>query len=174
MGNIESNYKVEAIKILLNEDCILSRYYPLIPFKNELIEYFLKNEIFNKNDCLNLNNDFFLKIGLPNVEMINLFKRFLIMYDKKISLKQIKEFANNQDEIKAYCELYMLPGVKKTRALLYYMSGYKSLLDIANSKYEEIIIKTKNTIDIKKLKCIVPLIKEVKTHIAVAKAFTLS
>ena len=35
---LNTDYKIEAIKVLLNEDCILSRYYPLISCKDILVE----------------------------------------------------------------------------------------------------------------------------------------
>ena len=43
------NYKIEAIKILLDKECILERYYPLIPFKHNLINRFKKEKIITKD-----------------------------------------------------------------------------------------------------------------------------
>ena len=65
-----------------------------------------------------------------------------------------------------------LPGVKSTRAMLYFKAGFHSLLDIALSSPQEIIAKTENVIRKENLSLKVPLLKEVKTHVAVARAFT--
>lgn len=39
---MNSDYKVEAIDILLNEDCILQRYVPLVPYKHKIIKHLKK------------------------------------------------------------------------------------------------------------------------------------
>lgn len=33
------NYKVKAVQVLLCEDCVLKRYYPLFPYKNILLQH---------------------------------------------------------------------------------------------------------------------------------------
>ena len=71
----------------------------------------------------------------------------------------------------SFVELYYLPGVKQVRANLYYLAGYKKLDDFINTNEDEVIKKTSETIKKYKLDCIVPLRKEIRTHIAVAKAF---
>ena len=72
----------------------------------------------------------------------------------------------------AFQELFYLPGVKQTRASLYFYSGYESLASIADADLKDILEKTALTISAHDLPCIVPLPQEVRTHIAVAKAFT--
>lgn len=56
--------------------------------------------------------------------------------------------------------------------MLYYKAGYCTLVDIANASPESIITKTENVISEGNLDLKVPLLREVKTHIAVARAFT--
>ena len=51
-------------------------------------------------------------------------------------------------------------------------AGFRSLDDIAVSLPQEIIAKTENIIRKENLSLKVPLIKEIKKHIAVARAFT--
>ena len=53
-----------------------------------------------------------------------------------------------------------------------YKAGLDSLEVIACSSLEEILEKTEKVIKEDNLNLKVPLVKEVKTHIAVAKAFT--
>lgn len=65
-----------------------------------------------------------------------------------------------------------LPGVKSTRAMLYYKAGLCSLETIARSSVQDIIAKTEHVIKTEYLDLKVPLMKEVRTHIAVARAFT--
>lgn len=67
----------------------------------------------------------------------------------------------------------MLPGVKETRANLYYLSRFQSLADISRSTAEEIIQKMVETIKKYNLDYSVALPKEVKTHIAVSKIHSL-
>lgn len=38
MYKIGLDYRIEGFSLLLNEDCILSRFYPLIPYKEQLLE----------------------------------------------------------------------------------------------------------------------------------------
>ena len=96
------------------------------------------------------------------------------MYDiNNVKLKEIDRFVLPVEEAIAFKELYLLPGVKRTRASLYYKAGFKSLLDIANATSQDIIEKTAYAIRKFLLNCKVPLVKEVKTHIAVSRAFTI-
>ena len=167
------NYKIEAIDVLINDDCILNRYYALIPYKFTLISNFQRNSIVSKEDCLSLSDDFLLQMGLPDVDMVNLFRSFLVMYDvKPQKLREIEKVSSCEEEIKSFQELYLLPGVKAVRAKLYYEAGYKCLKDIAVVSPEQMIHDTAEVIRQKKLDLKVPLLKEVKTHIAVAKTYT--
>ena len=165
------NYKIDAIKILLNKECILERYYPLIPFKDELVGRFVKENILTKDDAFKC-DDILIDV-LKDEYLVNLFKRFLNMYEiNKSKLKEIDKLNLSFEESNSYKELYLLPGVKATRAKLYYLSSLKTLKDIANKTPEEIINSTNVTIKINKLDCIAPLYKETCTHIAVAKVLT--
>lgn len=165
-------YKIEAIDILLDEDAILSRYYSLIPFKKVLIEKLRKNKVNTNYECLNSNNALLECLGKE--ELVNLFKRFLVMYEiEESKLNVINSLNIIEEEKESYRELFLLPGVKETRANLYYLSGFKTLVDISNSNVEEITIKMKETIDKYNLDCKVALPKEIKTHIAVAKVYSL-
>ncbi len=168
-----ADYKIDAIKELLNEDCILTRYYSLIPYKYTLVENLKKMGCYTKSDCMKLSDENLLDAGLKDIEMVNLFKAFLALYDiKPTKLREISSICKNPDETQSFQELYQLPGVKSTRAMLYYKAGFCSLDDIAISSPQEIIAKTENVIRKENLSLKVPLMKEIKTHIAVARAFT--
>lgn len=170
---IDTDYGIEALEYLLNKDCLAERYHPLILFKKELIERSRKLGYRTKNDIAKLSDSDFTAFGIHDEITINLLRRFLKIYDpdpKKF--REIDKMNLNAEDRLAFNELYYLPGVKSTRASLYYHSGYKSLKDIANAEQNEILEKTAFAISEHKLSCIVPLPKEVHTHIAVAKAFT--
>ena len=170
---LNTDYKIEAIKVLLNEDCILTRYYSLISYKEILVENLKKMGCDTKSDCMKLSDETLLDAGLTDIEMVHLFKAFLVLYDiKPAKLREIAAVCKNDEEIQSFHELYQLPGVKSTRAMLYFKAGFHSLTDIALSSPQEIITKTEDIISKEKLSLKVPLLKEVKTHIAVAKAFT--
>lgn len=167
------NYRIEAFIELLNEDCIVARNYPLIPYKYTLVNRLRSIGCLTKSDCLELSAEALVSAGLPDAELADLFKRFLVMYDvKPQKLKEIDTLCETPEEKKAFRELYQLPGVKHKRAFLYYETGYRSLQAIASSSPEEIISKTEETIRKERLELKVPLMKEVRTHIAVARAFT--
>lgn len=170
---MNTDYKIEAIKVLLNEDCILARYYSLIPYKDILVENLNKIGCSTKSDCMKLSDAALLDAGLTDIGMVHLFRAFLALYDvKPTKLREITAVCKTKEEIQAFQELYQLPGVKSTRAMLYFKAGFHSLLDIAVSSPQEIIAKTENVIRKENLSLKVPLLKEVKTHIAVARAFT--
>lgn len=162
------NYKIEAIDILLNKSCVLERYFPLIPYKNALLIEFKKKNIFTKDDALN--SDDTLNEIFHDDKLIHLFKLFLNMYEiNKSKLKEIDKFDLTDEKRKSFLELYLLPGIKATRAELYYLSSLKSLKDIASKTAEEIIDFTNKAIVNFGLSCKAPLYKEACTHIAVAK-----
>ena len=170
---MNTDYKIEAMKGLLNEDCILARYYPLIPYKEKLVDGLHNTGCQTKSDCMGLSDEALLEAGLADIGMVQLFRAFLTLYDiNPAKLKEITSFCQEKEEMQTFQELYQLPGVKKTRAMLYFKAGFRSLEDIAKSSPQEIIAKTGNIIREENLSLKVPLIKEVKTHIAVARAFT--
>lgn len=170
---MNTDYRIEAIRVLLHQDCTLAKYTPLIPHKETLIANLQKMGCKTKSDCLQLPDEALLSAGLADPDMVALFRRFLVQYDMKPN--KLKELAacENEEEARAFRELYHLPGVKKIRASLYYRAGFRTLADIAASSPGDIIAKTAAVIQEEQLDCIVPLMKEVRTHIAVAKAFTL-
>lgn len=170
---LNTDYKIEAIAVLLNEDCILTRYYPLISYKDILVENLKKMGCHTKSDCMKLSEESLLDAGLMDIGMVHLFKAFLVLYDiKPAKLREISSVCKKDEDIPSFRELYHLPGVKSTRAMLYCKAGFRSLADIAISSPENIIAKTENVIREENLCLKVPLMKEVKTHIAVARAFS--
>lgn len=151
----------------------MTRYYSLIPYKDILIENLNIMGCHTKSDCMKLSDESLLEAGLPDIEMVRLFRVFLILYDiKPAKLKEITAVCKTEEEVQSFRELYQLPGVKSTRAMLYFKAGFRSLADIARSTPQEIIEKTACIIREENLGLKVPLMKEVKTHIAVARAFT--
>lgn len=170
---IDTNYTIEALEYLLKPECLSERYYPLIQYKDKLIKQSKRLGCKTKNDISNLSDTQLIDIGLKDQAIIKLLRKFLVMYEPNPQkVKEIEKLNLSNKERFAYQELYYLPGVKQIRASLYYHSGYKSLKDIGNASVKEILEKISLTISKNKLSCIVPLSKEVCTHIAVAKAFT--
>lgn len=173
MRKKELNYRVEGFSILLNENCILSRYYPLIPYKMIMIENLINMGYRTKSACTELKDSELLQIGIPDVTLIPLFRAFLNLYDINVDkMKEIEIISATDEEKTALRELFKLPGVRLTRAKLYYQSGYTNLYKIASALSEDVISATTATIDRNQLKCKPPLSKEVNTHIAVSNVFT--
>ena len=172
---IDTNYRIEAFRYLLDKECLPEKYYPLIPFKEEMISQFHRMGYQTKNEIADLSDAELRNAGLREEGLIDLLRRFLRLYDPKPQKFRELEKPDPESQMKlSFKELYYLPGVKQTRALLYFYAGYDSLADIADADPKDILEKTARAISEHQLSCIVPLPKEVRTHIAVAKAFTRS
>ena len=170
---INTDYPIESLKILLNEDCLSDRFHSLISIREDLIIGLKSFGCVTKSDASRMSDDELAGIMLHDEVTVKLFRRFLTIYDPKPQkFKEITKLASDPAEQAAFMELYHLPGVGFTRAHLYYHSGYKSLQDFLKTTVEEVLSKTAMTISSKNLSSIVPLPKEVRTHIAVAKAFS--
>lgn len=167
-----TDYNINAIEILLDEECLAERYYPLLRYKKALMTGLHAVHCKTKNDAVALTDTDFAEIGLTDAGCVHLLRRFLTLYDPNPQkFRDIKKVTTDPAEQQAYTELYYLPGVKQTRASLYYKAGYKSLADFINTTPEEVQARTSLTISKYGLPCVVPLPKEIRTHIAVAKAF---
>ena len=172
-GMIDTNYRIEALEYLLDKECLSEKYYPLIPFKKKLILQSNRMGYKTKNEIAELSDAELLNLGLLDDESVGLLRRFLRLYDPKPQkFKEIEKLNLDWKEKLAFRELYYLPGVKQTRASLYFLSGYGSLISIADADFNEILEKTALAISAYDLSCVVPFPKEARTHIAVARAFT--
>ncbi len=170
---MNTNYKIEFLTTLLDETCVLSRYYPLIPLKMELLCFLKSRGVKRKNDCLQIAESVFLNAQVLSAQQLALFKAFLCLYDVNPSkLNEISKLPLTAEEKKAFTELYALPGVKQTRATLYFKAGIATVAEVAVLSAEELIAKCADVIGRENLPFKPPLVKEAKTHIAVAKAFT--
>ena len=170
---ILTDYPVEALNILLEEACLPASYAPLIKYRQTLLSDLPRLGCKRKSDAERLPDAAFEALGMKDTE-IRLLRRFFALYDaKKQKLRELEKLTAAPEVQAAYRELYLLPGVKEIRADLYYRSGFPSLKAIAEATVEEVLEKTAQTIEDHGLSCIVPLPKEVRTHIAVAKAFTM-
>lgn len=170
---INTDYPLEALEILLDKNCLPERYFPLIGHKERLIPGLRRRGCRTKSDAERLSDEDFRDMGLESPEEIRLFRRFLSLYDPKPQkLRAAKAIPAAPEERAAFRELCYLPGVKEIRATLYYRSGYRSLRDFAAATVEEVLERTARTIAQNALPCAAPLPKEVRTQIAVARAFT--
>ena len=141
---INTNYRIDSLKILLDEKCLSERYCSLIEYRDELIKGLKNKGIEYKNDITNLSDNELIQLGLKDLNTVKLFRRFLTIYDVSSSkLKEIDKLEIDESQRSSYKELYLLPGVKQIRANLYFLSGYKSLNDFVDSNEKEIIEKNK-------------------------------
>ena len=112
------DYKIEAIDVLLCEDCILPRYVPLIPYKKTLLDNLIRNHRLSKSECMTLSDDDLIEMGLPDEELAKLFRSFLVMYDVKPGkFKEIAAVAANEDEKKS---IYIFAALHLLRVLSYH------------------------------------------------------
>lgn len=170
---VNTNYKIEAIRYLLHENCILQGYYPLIPYKELLTERLMQMGCTRKNEATQLTDEELLHAGLPDMGLVGLFRKFLVMYDPKPQkLREINSVSKTPEEAEVFSMLYLLPGVKSTRARLYMQAGFDSLEKIAETSPEDLIGSCEAVITRECLVLKAPLLKEARTHIAVARAFT--
>lgn len=169
-----SNYRTEGIDILLERDCILERYYGLIPYKKKLIESLIGRGYLTKNDCALASNETLIASGLPDSAAVGMFRAFLSLYDHrgKGARDIVDPECKSPEEIAAMIVLMRLPGVKSVRAELYCRCGITSLADLAESNADELREKIVGLIAEKGLRCSPPQPKELRTQIAVARVFT--
>ena len=169
---IETDYPIEALALLLREDCLPERYHPLISRREELIAGLRRLGCRRKNEAVAL-PDGVLSPFVSGEGELRLLRRFFTLYDPDPrKFRELEKLALDPDEREVYGELYHLPGVKQVRAALYCRAGYRSLAAIAGASAGEILRATAETIEREGLSCARPLPKEVRTHIAVARAFT--
>ena len=170
---IDPNYPVEAMELLLDPDCLPERYAPLIPLREALLSGLRTLGCKRKNEAAQLPDEALAQLGLNEDGLIRLFRRFLRLYDAAPQKwREIPKLTSDPEMQAAFSELYHLPGVRQVRAELYCRSGYRTLAALAAATEEEVIERTARTIADGQLSCIVPLPKEVRTHIAVARVFT--
>ena len=170
---INTDYKIVSLGFLLDPDCMPARYDHLIQNKEKIISELRRLGCKIKSDAERLPDEVYAGIGMDPAT-VGLFRRFLKLYDpdpKKFS--EIVRITDCPEEQSAFYELYHLPGVKKIRAYLYYRSGYKTVGDLAAAEVSDVIERTARTIRESHDSCAVPLPKEVRTQIAVARAFTM-
>lgn len=166
-----TDYPVKALSILLDKDCLPASYAPLIKHKQALLSELPRLGCKRKSEAERLSDGAYEAIGMQTQE-IRLLRRFLTLYDAKPQkLRELEKLTAEPEAMAAYRELYLLPGVNQIRADLYYRSGFASLAAFAEATVEAVLEKTAQTIADNALSCIVPLPKEIRTHIAVAKAF---
>lgn len=168
---LQTDYPIAALELLLNRECMSERYYPLLIHKDQLLSGLKLLGCRTKNAAAALPEDAFAQIGISDPGTIRLLKRFLSLYDPNPQkFREIPKLCSDPQEQAAFRELYHLPGVRYVRARLYDQSGFHCLADIAQTTVQEVLDRTAQTIAAQQLSCTVPLPKEVRTHIAVAKA----
>lgn len=186
------NYYLDDLIDSIDLNSTLSRYYPLIEFKEQLKKTLKENNIIRKEEY----NSEKLK-DLFREDIIRLFSFAIHLYDfKPRKLKEldfidpiiidelnsikinnsgdfILYYLSNKDKKYQYfydiCNLMRLPGVKGIRAKLYYDCGFKSFDDFVCKKAEDIQKIISDFINENERKESCPLPKEISTHIAVAK-----
>lgn len=205
------NIKIEDMRLILNEDTTLARFYPLIPLKDIIIERLLSNDILYKSqydEIYNSDIERLRKITRMNKEINESFHSVLHLHDyKNRNIKELKSINpdviaeviahgykktldiiklasdESEDEISrllnisntaaqkmcAMCHLMRLPGVKDTRASLYYDSGLRSLDDFRNSTVDKLLGTITNYIIHSECGKSVPQRKEIATQIAVSR-----
>lgn len=170
---INSDYRVEAILWLLSEECIPARYYPLIPYKLEIVARLKIMGCSRKQEVERLGDEALHTMCLPDLQSVALFRNFLAMYDvNQKKMDKLSGIKCSKEEKHALMDLCLLPGISFTRGDLYFRAGYCTLESFASSEPEEILEKTKKTIEAQQLDCKAPFMKEIRTHIAVSRAFT--
>lgn len=169
------DYPIDALSILLKRECVCERYYPLIPRLPEVLTGLHQRGIERKSGAEGLPDAALAEMGLNEPGLIALFRRFLSLYDPNPKkLREAETLSEDPDERAAFRELYCLPGVRATRAKLYYAAGYRSLASLADADEAQVLEATARTIAERMPECAPPLPKEVRTHIAVARAFTMA
>lgn len=169
---VNTDYRIEAIGLLLREECVLQGYWPLIPSRDTLVRELLRMGCRRKSDAQALPDEALLQAGLAE-ETLGLFRKFLALYDiRPQKMREIPAVSRTPEEEAAFRELYLLPGVKSTRARLYLRAGFGTLQAVAETTADVLTAACRELISREELKEKPPLPKEALTHIVVARAFT--
>ncbi len=204
------NIAVASLEVLLNENTTLTRFYPLIPIKETLVQRLLDAGIGDKYEFLEragqlpqlaaalkldmevvkllenfLHLHDFVNRRLKDVDCVNTqFQEGLALGGVKTSQDYLllctcrtwKELSQDNDgteedaqKLFCICDLMRLPGVKSTRASLYYDCGYRTLEDFSCQSKEELQRYMAQYIEENQMKRSVPFPKELDTQIAAAK-----
>lgn len=168
------DYQIKGMDVLLREDCIVGRFPPLIPYKKQLLSGLSDRGCLTKNACAALSDEDLIRAGLPDENMVTLFRRFLRLYDHKgKGRKDVPDAEHRtEEEVTSLLELMRLPGVKAIRAQLYFHCGMRTLSDFAAADAEQLRARITDVITGEKLPFSPPQPKELRTQIAVAKVFT--
>lgn len=163
---MNDNFFLEDLLHSLRESTTTERYWPLIPYREELLS-FLKEQKLNFRDEVT-------DSGLPllherfGAEITGLFTRYLHLYDfKKEKLREIRQYQGTE-RYDPLAGLLRLPGVRILRAELYYNSGV-TIEILAEKPTDEIRTMVRDYIEREGRREIVPLSKEVNCHKEVAK-----
>ena len=168
----DTNYPIAAMGLLLDRDCLPVRYHPLVQYRESLPQKLAQLGCEKKHDAELLPDEALLQAGLDDEAQLRLFRRFLTLYDPDPrKFREIEQSDLSPEEKAAYQELFCLPGVKRVRASLYLLCGYASLRAFAQADAAAVIRAAEQAIREKGLPYAVPLPKEVRTQIAVARAF---
>ena len=93
---MNADYPIEALDILLDRECLTARYWPLIQYKDALLRLGCKS----KSDAQKLNDDVLINAGLNDMDIVGLFRAFLVMYDPKPQkFKEITKLCSDPDEM---------------------------------------------------------------------------
>lgn len=168
---LDTDYPIGALSILLDRDCLPERYYPLVEKKDSLLPALRALGCARKSDAARLSDEALEGAGLEGGE-IPLMRRFLGLYDPSpAKLRELPGLCPDARKRALLEPLYYLPGVKAVRADLYLRAGFGTLEAIADATVSSVREATARVIRDENLSCIVPLPKEIRTHIAVARAF---
>jgi len=99
-------------------------------------------------------------------------KEYIIMYENSKYNDMANKYGIDNAEIDklfSLCDLMRLPGVKSIRSKLYFKCGYKSIKDFVDKDAKDIQKQIEKQIIENGWEEEVPLLKELKTQIAVSK-----
>ncbi len=163
---MNDNYYMDDLINSLEKDIVMERYFPLIPYKEELTNIMNKAGAVRKDQISDaVIEDIRMMLG---DDISRLFARFIHIYDfNKSKLREIKGCLGTKD-YDSLSALLRLPGVRCLRAELYFGSGV-TLEVLAEKSTEDIRNMVGDYIKRENRSEIIPQPKEVNCHRAVAK-----
>ena len=165
-ADMNDNFYLSDLLHSLKKETTMERYWPLIPFREELLRYFEEKGLVFRDDVDSDTLD-----GLSDrfgSDTVRLLSRFLHLYDfNKAKLRDIAP-VTDEGRYAALLELLRLPGVRLLRAELYLNSGV-SLEALAEKSTEELREQIRSYIEREGRPESVPFPKELNCHKEVAK-----
>lgn len=165
--------KYDFIRIYENSPEELSAETGVSPGILRLLDYFLHLYDFRERKLRELtvfDSDFIGKLAESGIKSSGDYLRFYLANGKSNTAERFGAAFEEAEKLFCFCDLMRLPGVKETRAELYFDSGFRRFDNFSEQTAADMQKTISEYIKASGSGKAVPLLKELSTQIAVSRA----